>query len=144
MLVPTTFSERLANDLLKAVDSGSIDEVISLLDKRADPNHQLYWSEEWISKRRLSPLLTACSNHNLEMVKVLIQRGADVDKTCGSKNLTPLHVACLVGFKEGVEYLIVEARSKVGELIYPLNDIHAIKPFTKIISPTLTICTTTL
>ena len=115
MLVPTTLSERLADNLLKAVDRGSIDEVISLLDKGADTNHQLYWSEEWISKRRWPPLFTACSKHNLEMVKVLVNRGADVDKGCGKQNWTPLHGVCLAGFKEGVKHLIMEARCQVGE-----------------------------
>ena len=119
--MPTTFSERLADDLLKAVDNNSIDEVISLLDKGADPNHQLYWSEKWIRKRKWPPLFTACCfKRNVKMVKVLVKRGADVDKGCGKEHFAPLHGACLVDFKEGVEYLIMEARCKVGESIYPL------------------------
>ena len=124
MLVPTTFSKKLADDLWKAVYSGSIDEVISLLDKGADPNHQL-----WTSGEKPPPLLIACIKCNLEMVKVLVQRGTDVEKTSGSENLTPLHRACFMGFKEGVEYLIMEARCKVGESIYPL--VYATQSFTK-------------
>lgn len=116
MLVPTTFSEKLADNLWKAIKSGSIDEVISLLDEGADPNHQLYWSEEWISEEKWTPLFIACCiQKNLELVKVLVQRGAAVDKGCGEANFTPLHGACIAGFKKGVEYLIMEAGCKVGK-----------------------------
>ena len=136
MLVFTTFSESLARDLRKAAGKNSIDEVISLLDKGADPNHPLYWSEE---EEEWPPLLNACLKRNLVMVKVLVQRGADVNKGGEEQNWTPLHVACAVGFKEGVDYLITEAGCKVGKLTCLLTCNYSLK---LISSQTLTICST--
>ena len=136
MLVSTTFSESLAQDLRKAVSNNSIDEVISLLDKGADPNHPLYWSEE---EQTWPPLLYACLDRNLEMVKVLVQRGADVNKGGGKPNWTPLHGACIFGFKEGMEYLISEARCKVGKFTCLMKCNYSLK---LISSQTLTICST--
>ena len=119
MLVSTTFSVRLAENLWEAVNNNSIDEVKSLLDKGADPNHELYRKEEWISERGWPPLLLACITNNLEMVKVLVQRGSDIEKGDALQNLTPLHGACVMGSKELVEYLVKEAGCKVGKFSYP-------------------------
>ena len=127
MLLPTNVSERLACDLWKAVDNDSVHEVMSLLDKGADPNHQLYWSKEWISEGKWPPLFTACCiKYNLEMAQVLVQRGADVDKGCGEENWTLLHGVCEIGFEEAIEYLITEANCKIGKLILSPHTTHYI------------------
>ena len=105
MIMHTSYSERLARDLWNAVYSygDSVDGVQSLLDKGADPNHELYWSEEWMRWKWLPPLHTACEDGYLEKVKVLIERGANTDKADSIFNLTPLQRACLKGQKQVVE-----------------------------------------
>ncbi len=39
--------EQLARDLWEAVDNDDVSKVRSVLGQGANPNHQLYWSEEW-------------------------------------------------------------------------------------------------
>ena len=111
----TPYSERLARDLWDAVNELGIGEIQSLLDRGADPNHELYWSEEWMSRKKLPPLHTACEGGYLEDVKVLIERGANTDKADYTFNLTPLQRACLEGQKHVVEYLTKEVNCKLGE-----------------------------
>ena len=47
---------------------------------------------------------------------MLIEAGADVDRYSGMSDYTPFHFACAGGHKEVVDYLIREAKCKVGEL----------------------------
>ena len=91
-------------DLYKAVDSNDVTKVRSLLGLGADPNHQLYWSDEWADK--LPPLHKACVRGYLEIVKTFVTHGARTDKGGGIINKAPLHYACQGGRKEVVQYLI--------------------------------------
>ena len=93
--------KKLAKDLRQAVDNDDVTKVRSLLGQGADPNHQLYWSNEWADK--VPPLHKACWMGYLEIVKTLVTHGARTDK--GDRGITPLHWACLGGHKEVVQYL---------------------------------------
>ena len=108
-------SEGLARDLWQAVWDMNIDKVQELLDQGADPNHEIYWSDEWISRDRLPLLHSACYYGELENVKVLIQGGADTEKGDSTFYLTPLQQAIYEGEKEVMEYLTKEVKCKVGE-----------------------------
>ena len=111
-------SKRLARELWKAVKDGDVESVQSLLGQGADPDHQLYWSDEWTCSVviKYPPLHTACRKGNVSIVKMLIEAGADVDRCSAVFDCTPLHYACEEGHKEVVDYLIREARCKTGEL----------------------------
>ena len=113
----TSYSDWLARKLWKAVYKigDSVDGVQSLLDEGADPNHELYWSEEWMSKKWLPPLHAACERGKLKKVKVLIERRANTDKADSIFNLTPLQRAFLEGRKQVVEYLTKEVKCKLGK-----------------------------
>ena len=87
----------------------------ALLEKGADPNHPLFWSEEWIKEDKTPPLHTACREGNLDVVKALVNAGAEVDRGDGENNMTPLCQACQGGWKEVVVYLITEAGCKDGK-----------------------------
>ena len=52
-----------------------------------------------------TPLHCACAKRNLNMVKLLVKRGAEIDATNGRVR-TPLHVACHHNQLEIAEYLI--------------------------------------
>ena len=84
-----------------------------MLGKGADPDHQLYWSDEWVT---FPPLHTASLRGNVSIVKMLIEAGADVDRCEHVDDFTPFQYACFGGHKEVVDYLIREAGCKVGEL----------------------------
>lgn len=43
---------------------------------------------------RASPLLIACFEGDFDVIKLLIESGADVNQTESEHNLTPLHVIC--------------------------------------------------
>ena len=105
--------KKLARDLWQAVDNNDVTKVRSLLGQGADPNHQLYWSDEWAVK--LPPLHSACGKGYLEIVKTLVTHGARTDKGGGWANMTPLHYACLGGHKEVVQYLIEEVGCSTGK-----------------------------
>ena len=110
-----------------AVADGDVDRVRTLLQGGADPNHPVYLTEQWWSKEygeliwRYPPLHTACEKNVLQMIKLLVQHGADIDRGDGKDGKTPLHHACAGGNKEVVVYLIREAGCKVDELI---NMVH--------------------
>ena len=105
-------SEHLARQLHQAVEDGDINRVKDLLGQGANPNHQLYWSEEWL---KCPPLHRACERGYLEMVKILVNVGAAIDKS-DRCDMTPLHYACQEGHLQLVVYLIREAGCRVGEL----------------------------
>ncbi|XP_064382024.1 uncharacterized protein LOC135330954 [Halichondria panicea] len=98
--------KKLAEELWQAVDKLDVVKVRSLLGQGADPNHQLYWSDEWDKP----PLHFACHQGYLEIAKTLVTHGARTDKGDGMYNMTPLHWACHGGHKEMVQYLIQELK----------------------------------
>ena len=63
------------------------------------------------------PLHNACENGKVQIVRLLVVRGgADVNRGGGGfNNRSPLHLACRVGYKDLVKYLIEEAKCNVGE-----------------------------
>ena len=114
---PYDYREQLARDLYKAVDDGDVDRVSALLDQGADPNHQLYWSDEWIN---YPPLHDACSEGNLKIAQLLGKRDANVNRGDGLYNRTPLHWACEGGHIDTVKYLVDDLQCSVGECVDPL------------------------
>ncbi len=92
---------QLARDLWKAVQAEDVREVIFLLERGADPNHPLHWSEEAILKH--PPLHLACTSGLLEIVKALVTHGAHNTLW---RNKSPLDYARDPGQKEVAEYLI--------------------------------------
>ncbi len=99
-------------DLWEVVKKRDVIKVRSLLVQGADPNHKLYWSDEW---GKDPPLHWACCWGYVEVVKTLVTHGARTDKGGGTHNMTPLHWACLGGHKEMVEYLIQELGCSTGK-----------------------------
>ena len=109
---------KLAEDLYEAVDNDDVTKVRSLLGQGANPNHQLYWSDEWVSDEwadKRPPLHWACWRGYLEIAKNLVTHGARTDKGGGTYNKTPLHYACQGGDKEMVQYLIQELKCSTGK-----------------------------
>ncbi|XP_064404708.1 histone-lysine N-methyltransferase EHMT1-like isoform X3 [Halichondria panicea] len=101
-------NQQLAVDLWEAVRHDDASEVRSLLEQGANPNHQLYWSEEWcdvLKKARRPPVHEACLIGNLEITRALVSGGADIDKGDGLLGMAAFHWACRGGHMETVVYL---------------------------------------
>ncbi len=113
-----TNNVQLARDLWKAVQAEDVREVISLLERGADPNHPLHWSEESILKH--PPLHFACTRGLLEIVKALVTHGAH---KLLWRNKSPLNCALEGGQKKVAQYLIQDDKERqFGMCIIFINE----------------------
>ena len=80
----------------------NITEVRRYLDEGVDPNHSWYTRE----CNGSTPLHNACYYNNPEAVKLLVERGADVEAIYRTTGHTPLHEACSEGSVECVQLLL--------------------------------------
>ncbi|XP_064386915.1 uncharacterized protein LOC135335371 isoform X2 [Halichondria panicea] len=116
--------KKLAKELWDAVAYRDIIKVTSLLGQGADPNHQLYWSEERKrepplhracsgGKDNITPLHYACWGGHLKIVDYLIREVGCSTGVRDKYNMTPLHYACVEGSKDLVKYLVEELKMDV-------------------------------
>jgi len=92
------FAETSLEDFYQFIRSGSLEEVTRLLDQ-----HQ-----EWLNAKdsnNLPPLSQAAIDGQIEVVFLLIDKGADLE-TGDNEGSTPLHNACASGRSEIVKYLV--------------------------------------
>ncbi len=89
----------------------------SVLGQGANPNHQLYWSEEWNNKLELPPVHRACLRGSLEITRALVSGGADIEKGDGVSGRTAFHHACVGGRMETVVYLSQEMKCRIGKCV---------------------------
>ncbi len=106
-------------DLWEATDNYDIGKVRSLLGQGADPNHQLYWSEDWWrNKFRHPPVHEACRSGCQEIISALVSGGADVEKADGLWGMTAFHWACEGGNMETVKYLFQAVKCRTGKWLF--------------------------
>ncbi|MCX2738852.1 ankyrin repeat domain-containing protein [Pontibacter anaerobius] len=96
-----TMAQNKAEQLYAAVQKNDKAMVESLLKKEADPNY-IKQAGPWM---KVSPLITAVNNSNVEIVKLLVANNAQVDWRDGF-NTTALMYAAANGNKKIVELLI--------------------------------------
>ena len=90
----------------------------SVLGQGANPNHQLYWSEEWTKKvYNWPPVHRACWRGYLEITRALVSGGADIEKGDGVTGRTAFHWACGGGHIETVVYLSQEMKCRIGKCV---------------------------
>ena len=112
--------EQLAVDLWEAVGNKDVSKVRSVLKQGANPNHQLYWNEEWcdvFKKNRRPPVHLACLRGSLEITRALVSGGADIEKSGGVSGMTAFHYACRGGHIEIVVYLSQEMKCHIGKCV---------------------------
>ena len=109
--------EQLARDLSEAVENDDVSKVRSVLGQGANPNHQLYWSEEWSANYRRPPVHQACRWGSLEITRALVSGGADIEKGSGVSGMTAFHCACMGGHMETVVYLSQEVKCHIGKCV---------------------------
>jgi ankyrin repeat protein len=114
---PRTAPSASSEALYRAVVEGRIDRMKGLLAAGADP--------DGLGSDGLSPLHSAARQGNVEMIKLLLEHGADVNVFANSPhegyaNVQPLHWACRSGNYEAVVAL-VEAGAELNTRSGPYN-----------------------
>eukprot|EP01032_Pedospumella_encystans_P009143 gene9143-10790_t len=94
---------QLGKKLHSAADRGEVATVRSLLDKNNTANKHL--NINWQNKNKETALLQACYKGHLEIVKLLVENGADMNVQ-EKDGYTPLHWAAYKGHVEVVDYLL--------------------------------------
>lgn len=105
--------------ILDAVSGGSVEAVRWLLERGVKVNFQL---PEFPGESRCIPLTRAARESDLEMVKLLVEKGGANINACWG-DLTPLSHALMYGQREIAEYL----RSKGALEPHQLSEVAAIK-----------------
>ena len=114
--------DELAASLWEAVAANDEQAVTSLLEKGADPDHEIYSTVKWlisVENNEPHPLLLACKNSNLVMIKLLIEKGGiDVNRKLLPKTgETVLLASCgRYGNLDIVKYLVEDAECDRGKL----------------------------
>ncbi|XP_064389434.1 uncharacterized protein LOC135337431 isoform X3 [Halichondria panicea] len=91
-------AEKQAKELQFAAWTGDVRKVKSLLERGANPNPPIYY-----------PLRIACKYGNLEIVKVLVEAGADTGRW-DDRGSSPVHSAVKYCHKEVLVYLIRDCK----------------------------------
>lgn len=120
--IPGPTADALAENLFRfAIDADDVRTVKGMLESGIDPNEQIYRAQYGLN---LTPLQRACEMRSLELVRVLIEAGADVNSTV-SKGYSALF--CAVDFiddngdmKEGiVDIELVQILLHAGAKVNP-------------------------
>ncbi len=96
-------NRKQAEELWAGIGNGNVSKVKSLLAHGANPNHPEYY-----------PLHAACKNGKLEIVKALVEAGADTGRW-DARGKSPVHHAAYNGHKEVLVYLIRDCKCSAGE-----------------------------
>jgi ankyrin repeat protein len=103
----------LASDFSLACFNGDMDEIDSLLQKRANINHTVDVTSSKLYLRH-PPLSVAASNHRFEAVQLLIERKANIDEP-GKNNLQAIHCA---SFLSATDTLLPNTRETIELLMH--------------------------
>ncbi|SRR5579885_810407 len=103
-------------NLYLACESGDEDEVIMLLENKADPNQVC--NTDW------TPLLVAADKGYTNIVRILLENGAKPNLG-DNKNLTPLYLAAEAGHEDTVNLLLENGANPTIKSKRGLTPIHA-------------------
>jgi ankyrin repeat protein len=98
-------SNSMSAGLFEAIDQQDVNRVAALLSQGADPNTLLVESPHW---RPLAAALEEVGWYDgpMEIVRLLLQAGADPNGWDGEHNSTPLHLAMRLNNKEAIQLLL--------------------------------------
>ncbi len=112
-------NRKQAEELWDAARNSDVSKVKSLLARGANPNHPIYYPLR--NERGANPnhpgyytLYIACRNGHLEIVKALVEAGADTGRWDGW-GMSPVHFAAKWGHKKVLVYLIRDCKCSAGE-----------------------------
>jgi ankyrin repeat protein len=96
----------LNTEMFRAIRSGDVDEVMRLLDTDPTLLEKQGIGRENLPRENMTPVILASSVGKLDMVKLLVERGANIHATASDSGGTALHYAAEEGHKEVVVYLL--------------------------------------
>ncbi len=117
LLYTCSAQKQLAMHLWEAVTDDNVIKVRSLLEQGANPNHQLYWSTDSWGKYVLPPVHKACQKGYLEITRVLVRCGADIERGDELMGETAFNWACEGGHMELVVYLSQDIKCRIGKSV---------------------------
>lgn len=95
--------------LMFAVTTGNKEDIINIVNSGVNVNIRdeyggsvLHFGEFWIPRRKL---YTTSENHTVHTSSLLLSMGAEINAV-NCRNVTPLHVAVMMGNLEVAEYLV--------------------------------------
>ena len=105
--------------LFEAAENGTFDRVVKLLAAGANPD-----ASHVIARH--TPLQAAAAAGHLEVVKVLVDRGADINRIAGDVPQSALEVAAIAGRVQVVAWLLQNGAvvPEESELRSLLNDLE--------------------
>jgi ankyrin repeat protein len=99
MTLESTVEGNTVDDLMLAIAANSLDIVEHILNME-------YFTVETTDVRGHTPLVAACAYGRGDIVKLLLDRKADVHRHITTTRITPLHIAAANGFAEVCSILL--------------------------------------
>jgi ankyrin repeat protein len=102
-----------SNEILEAVRDGNIPGLKKLIKSKA--------KLDFVNSREMTPLMIASADNNLEIVKILVEAGANINIKNNENGKNALMYAASLGYFEVCDYLIsqkgmlIDAKDKEGK-----------------------------
>ena len=97
-LVSYDYNQEIVDHMLaNTMMGGSIEKVNLLLSLGANPNYEYIWSNDGVHTKSFTALQMATIHNDIELVKILISAGADVNATDREEGETVLQEAAIKG-----------------------------------------------
>lgn len=109
-------------DISNAIIEGDVDGVKAYLvdAKEGKCSNLINWRDR---VDKYSPLCLAAKHGEVEIMKLLVEAGHNINKPSGNRGWTPLHVACYESWERVVRYLLDESEDIAR---YPRGDDHGV------------------
>ena len=127
LLIPTFFAEAGISDkndkLIQAAEKGNLQEVQAALAEGADINGIVIMKKHGMSVKGPTPLKAASRNGHTEVVKYLLNKGAEINAKANTTQSTALMIASENGYTEIVRILLdkgadVNVKAKIDNVEY--------------------------
>ncbi len=127
----TKFLGRIFSPFGMACEYGYVDFVSFLIQNKVDPPRYVTMTNDigtgfkWYYGDKFSPLHIACMNNRVEICKLFLDSGLDVNILSLERRLSPLSASCEARHLDIIKLLIQHLREKEGETMTLLQPLAA-------------------
>lgn len=107
-----TFHQQNQNQFIDAIVNGDLNRTKELIELGANPNER-----DW---RGWTPLLCAVENEHLEIIKLLLVKGAEINVS-SDMGYSPLHMAVDIAIDETIQSGGKQGDEPTGNILYLIN-----------------------